>query len=149
MRFKNNETLTIVSRQTAYIPQVNLTDEQGNLLEKSKEIFTKWFYQNSLHNAMMDHEGMARFITTCTNDVCNRDDQRVKEVFQQMDHDNDGYLTLDDFLNFYQDACKTKLQTVWRNIHSNGYRNDLKDNDDCASEEVDIQILPRFILMEN
>lgn len=82
MRFKNNETLTIVSRQTAFIPQANLIDEYGNLLEKSKQIFTKWFLKNALPNGLMDHEGCARFISTCTNDVCKGDDQRVKDVFQ-------------------------------------------------------------------
>ena len=36
MRFKNNEILTVVNRQTEYIRQAVLLDQDGNLLEKPK-----------------------------------------------------------------------------------------------------------------
>ena len=32
-------------------------------------------------NGLMDHDGCAKFISTCTNDICKGDDSRVKDVF--------------------------------------------------------------------
>ena len=112
MRFKNNEILTVVNRQTEYIPQAVLLDQDGNLLEKPKAIFKKWFEIHSLPNGLMDPDLCAKFISYCTNDICKGDDSRVKDVFQQMDDDNDGFLTLSNFLNFYQNACKNRLNSI-------------------------------------
>ncbi len=55
-----------------------------------------------------------------------------------MDLDNDGFLSIDDFLRFYTDASRTRLSTVWKNLQSHGYRNDLKLNEELGNEDIDV-----------
>ena len=43
-----------------------------------------------------------------------------------IDSNQDGKLTLDDFLYFYEQSCTTKLQTVRSNLSKMGFRDDLK-----------------------
>lgn len=50
-------------------------------MEKPKLIFTKWFEKHSLPNGLMDSDFCAKFISSCTNDICKGDDSRVKDVF--------------------------------------------------------------------
>lgn len=82
----------------------------------------------------------------CIFDNCKGDDHRVKDIFTQMDSDNDGFLVLEDFLRFFTNASKTRQGTVWNNLQAHGYRNDLQSNEELADVEVDLQSLPRFIL---
>lgn len=48
----------------------------------------------------------AKFIQACTNDHCPNDDRRVVDVFDKHDKDKDGFLSADDFLDFYGLAAK-------------------------------------------
>ncbi len=61
----------------------------------------------------MSPKGCADFIHSCTNDSCKAEDLRVKQVFDRWDSDKDGFLTLENFLDFYQLACNDRPQIVW------------------------------------
>lgn len=74
----------------------------------------------------MDAENMASFIHCCINDNCKATDGRVTSTISTWDTDNDGRLTLSDFLTFYKNACENKKAIVWKNLHAHNYRNDLK-----------------------
>ncbi|EAS02785.2 ubiquitin carboxy-terminal hydrolase (macronuclear) [Tetrahymena thermophila SB210] len=148
IRFKSNENLTIEKRQTPPIPEANLLNQDGSLVEKAKQIFTSWFETFSTEG-FMDAENLAKFIHSCTNDSCRPDDHRVTSTIAQYDHDNDGKLDLQDFLNFYRKACQEKKAVVWKNLQSHYYRNDLKKLSDVGEDVEDIEILPRNIIMKN
>lgn len=88
----------------------------------------------------------AEFIHSCTGDYCKADDNRVRTVFNTFDDDNDGYLTLDNFLMFYQTACIQRPLVVWSNLRAKHVRNDLKSIDEIEISQVDVKTLPRYIL---
>ena len=65
------------------------------------------------------------------------------------DDDKDGFLTLENFVNFYHIAAKTRPNVVWNNLSAHHYRNDLKKWVDFDEEKIDIKLLPRYILCTN
>lgn len=72
-------------------------------MPRTREIFTEWFYKFSKDDRM-DSDSCGAFINSCTSDGCKGDDRRVKDVFIKYDDDKDGFLTLDNFLEFYRVA---------------------------------------------
>ena len=62
--FRSNESLTIERRPTPPIPEADLVDEQGNIVEKVENIITSWFTKFS-KNGLMGNEEMAAFIHSC------------------------------------------------------------------------------------
>ncbi len=64
----------------------------------------------------MNAKNCADFINSCTNDYCKEDDYRVKEHFKDWDDDNDGFITGENFLSFYTEACTLKPSVVWKNL---------------------------------
>lgn len=148
IRIRNSEELTANKRHTKPLPQADLTDSEGNLNPLAKKIFVEWFNEYS-SEGKMNIEQCAGFINSCTNDGCKSDDRRVKEVFTNNDHDRDGFLSLDDFLEFYTKSCRHRPQVVWNNLHAHHYRNDLKKASEVEEERVEITSLPRYILSTN
>jgi ubiquitin carboxyl-terminal hydrolase 34 len=65
---------------------------------------------------------------------------------EQYDKDKDEYLTEEDFIDFYTDACKERLTVVWKNLQVYHYTNNLKKVDEVEMEKIDETLLPRFIL---
>ncbi|EGR29288.1 ubiquitin carboxyl-terminal hydrolase family protein, putative [Ichthyophthirius multifiliis] len=148
IRFKNNETITVEKKVVPTLSEVPLTNEDGSLCDRVKIIFIDWFNQFSV-DGKMDKENCAKFIHSCANDNCKADDPRVIQTFNEWDDDKDNLLTLENFLSFYKKACFDKISVVWKNLHSHGYRNDLKKLSEIGEEVEDINILPRKILMQN
>lgn len=89
--------------------------ENGELNPKVEKIFKEWFKIYSVDNKMTP-EHVGNFIHSCTGDMCKSDDQRVKQVFQKWDTDNDGILLEENFLQFYLNACKERDSVVWSNL---------------------------------
>ena len=145
IRIRNGETLTAAKRPTPPIPQANLLMPDGSMNPAAKKIFIDWFEMFS-ENGKMSPDGCAAFIHSCTNDNCQGDDRRVKEVFAQYDSDRDGFLTQDNFLEFYYSACKQRSHVVWNNLASHHYRNDLKKPSEIEEEKVDVKNLPRYFI---
>lgn len=89
------------------------------------------------------------FILKCTGEKCSIDDSRIKDTYDSYDSDKDGYLTLDDFYEFYGQAALERPYVVWKNIHAYHYRNDLRHVDEVLALEVDESTLPRYILQHH
>ena len=47
MKLKNNDVIIVMKKSLNPIPQYQLVDKNGNLLKRSKNIFTSWFYKFS------------------------------------------------------------------------------------------------------
>lgn len=106
IRFKASENLTIEKRITPMIPEANLLNADGSIAEKPLAIFTGWFAMFSNPTTkLMDAEGLAKFIHSCTGDMCNAQDMRVRSTLSVWDSDKDGFLSEADFLAFYKNAC--------------------------------------------
>jgi len=148
IRIKNGETLSASKRATPAIPQANLIEPDGSLNPLAKKIFVEWFTTFS-EDGKMSPDHCAAFIHSCTGDYCKGDDKRVKEVFATYDDDKDGYLSLENFLDFYHIASKQRAHVVWSNLHAHQIRNDLKKASEVEEEKIDIKTLPRYILSTN
>ena len=148
LRIKNGETLTAAKRPTPPIPQANLLNPDGSFNPAAKKIFVEWFEMFS-ENGKMSPDNCGAFIHSCTNDNCKGDDKRVKEVFAVNDTDRDGFLTLENFLDFYHAACKARPHVVWTNLAAHHIRNDLKKPSEIEEEKVDVKNLPRYYLTTN
>ena len=148
LRIRNGETIQAQRKPTPYVQQVALTNPDGSIVDDAKVIFTEMFHKFA-ENGKMSPDGCASFIHSCTNDNCKGDDRRVKEVFEKWDHDKDGFLLVENFLDFYQLACNERPTVVWYNLQAHHYRNDLKRHSDVEDESVDIRSLPTYIFSLN
>lgn len=129
------------------IPESALLNAEGKAAEKPLEIFTTWFYKfANADTKLMNQEGLGKFIMSCTGDNCSPDDYRVVGTFNLWDTDKDGALTLSDFIAFYESACRDKKSVVWKNLHSHGYRNDLKHLSEIGE---DLQVTQSNQIKEN
>lgn len=56
----------------------------------------------------MSKQDLVRFVEGSTQDQCNVNDSRITETFDRYDDDKDGILTLANFLQFYEEACRNR-----------------------------------------
>ena len=149
LNFRVNESLTI-HRRALNKPKTNLLTSDGKLILKAEKIFRSWFFQFADKGDKMSPEGCAAFTNSCTGDPCKPHERRIQEFFSAYDDDNDGLVTIDNFLKFYTNSCMMKPHTVWNNLTSHHYRHDLRRFDDPDDEEnVDLEALPTFILIKD
>jgi EF-hand domain len=135
LRFKHNEILTAYKKNlfnTLSVPLLNL--DGTDLNEKAFVIFTAWFNQFSEFEdpgdpnsrRLMDHDNCRNFIRSATDEYVGEKDGSLLSIFEAHDHDRDGYLDLEDFLNFWRASIKDKEYVVRQNLFHYGYRYDLK-----------------------
>ena len=145
IRIRNGEVVTASKRPTPPVKQENLILADGSMNPAAKKIFVEWYEIHS-ENGKMNADQCAAFIHSCTNDNCKGDDKRVKDVFATYDDDRDGFLTIDNFLEFYTIACKQRPSVVWSNLAAQHYRNDLKKASEVEEEKIDTTVLTRYII---
>lgn len=149
LRLKTHDTLIVTCKQLN-IPKFELLMPDGEIAEKPKSIFLSWFHDFADRNGKMNAEGCANFTNSCTGEHCKADDKRMQDFVSRFDDDEDGYLTADNFLEFYKDALvHGKAQSVWSNLYAHNYRNDLKCYLDIGSERVDATVLPSYLLTQD
>lgn len=149
LRIRQKEAFVVIKRYPPML-QANLTDQDGQLTAKAKTIFSQWFFRFCDNNGLMSHEACADFTNSCTGDSCKPHNRRIELIFAEFDSNGDGYLTLEDFLEFYKNACLTRLYVVWNNLQSYNYRNDLQCYLDLEEEkEVDMTTIPSYQLSQN
>lgn len=51
---------------------------------------------------------LVSFVEGSTHDTCPVNDSRIVETFQRYDDDKDGFLSLKNFLDFYEEASKSR-----------------------------------------
>lgn len=73
--------------------------------------------------------------------------RRVQSIYHQIDSSNKGFVTWDQFITFYHESAKTKPHVVWKNIESFGYRQDMKKHADAVDINIQVEHLPRHIVM--
>ncbi len=89
------------------------------------------------------------WLAAIVDDNCKGDDRRVKDIFVKWDADKDGYLTEENFIEFYKLAATERKGVVWNNLHAHHYRNDLKKTTDVEEEKIEVKSLPRYIITTN
>jgi len=79
----------------------------------------------------------------------NATDKKIKDLFDKWDDDMDGYLTLDNFVAFYINGANHRPKHVWHNLASYHYRNDLRKENEVEQCDVNIKILPRYLISQS
>ena len=74
----------------------------------------------------MTKETCALFIKGCTGETPSVTDDRVVNLFKAHDSNNDGRIEREEFLGFYENASRTKVDTVRENMRAHNIRADLK-----------------------
>ncbi len=79
----------------------------------------------------MDKNQCNEFTTICLGVNCSAKyyHEKISSLYAKYDDDQDGLLTLDNFLLFYEDAAKDRPSTVWANLRSFGVRGDFRFKD--------------------
>ncbi|CAD8084108.1 unnamed protein product [Paramecium sonneborni] len=147
LRLKKGEIIMVFRKQVKDIHEVNLLDGE-DLSEPAKQVFGEIFSEYST-DGKMSKEDCTRFVTGCTGNPCSIDDANIQRTFEQYDKDKDSILTLNDFLDFYTDSARTKRSTVWLNLQTLHYRNDLIRGDRVPLPQVNAQQLPRGQIVQN
>lgn len=70
-------------------------------------------------------------------------------MYGTYDDDNDGFLTLENFLRFYKDAAEDRPITVWSNIRNFGVRGNFRFKDDPEEKNGTVTKFPRITLSES
>ena len=145
LNFKSNEVLVANKQNLGNIPKAPLLNKDKSLTKEATDIFGEWFDEFS-HEGLMTPDDCVEFIRSCTDDKCKTTDNRVRNLFNNHDYDNDGKVDKAGFVEFYRLACVKKEEVVRSNILAHNYRNDLKKISDTCEENTDKTVLPRFIL---
>lgn len=148
LRLRPSESLTLYNRVVPRQRVPLLTSDQ-KLVPSAEKIFRKWFYRFADKGDKMSAEGASDFTNTCTGENCKGSDRKMQEFVSNHDEDNDGLLTVENFLEFYRISCVTKPHAVWNNLNHFNYRNDLIGYDDDIEATVDCASLPSTLLCEN
>lgn len=85
----------------------------------------------------MSKKQCKKYHQKCAGENSYSSDTSVDRIYDEYDKDNDGYLSLTDFLGFYEDSARTRESTVWENLETFGVRNDLDFLDDISIEYVE------------
>lgn len=126
--------------------------KNGNLTAKARTALSECFERFS-KDGKMDPECFTEFTRICLSDrsiSCNN--YQIKEVFCDHDRGNKGYLTMDEFLWFYEISAVNTEDIVWNNLRELGYGPDLEKFD--ATKQIAIvaiarERLPRYLLANN
>ena len=125
--FKNDEALTAQKvNMDEEVPKVPLLGPDGKMVPKLLQIFNEWFDMYSDEKGSMTKITCANFIKGCTGEQPRPEDDRVTNLFRLYDVNNDGRIERQEFLTFYDKACRDREGTVRENLKSHLVRNDLK-----------------------
>ena len=78
----------------------------------------------------MDKDQCNKFTAVCLGNGCTTKyyTEKITNLYNKYDDDNDGLLTFENFLRFYDDAARDRPSTVWSNLRCFGVRGDFRFN---------------------
>lgn len=85
----------------------------------------------------------------CVGDASSIGETKLEKIYEVYDTNKDGYLSLDDFIRFYENSIKTREYTVWNNLETLGIRYDLKILDDLEMPVAEPHTLIRYLLIND
>ena len=128
--FKNNIRINmdeINNIEDSFIPKILLI-KNNKLTDKAIKTFRDIFNLFSTNEKMNKIQGV-QFINLVMNMniQINENNQYVNNLFSY-DIDNDGLLSFEDFIQFYLNSIKNKIDSVWKHLYLLGYNNLLENN---------------------
>lgn len=76
-----------------------------------------------------------------------RQDDRIKKIYEEHDKGQKGYLSFDEFKDFFYVKIAKNEHAIWKLINLAGYKNNLEPAKGPSQEvTLDVSTLPRRIL---
>ena len=152
LKFVDNDIVTITKRSEEVITKASLL-EGNKLSKKAVAVFTEIF-EHFGQNEKITRDEYTTFTMACLNtSMILPNDPRIEEVFRTFNAEERGYLTLKEFLTFYEESSKFKEDTVRNNLRTLGYGADLnridQERNTDNSKKVTRKRLPRYLLPNN
>lgn len=133
------------------MPRLSLT-KNGSLTTKARAVLVEVFGRYSKEGEMHP-ENYAKFTQACLSDKnITAHNSQIREIFQEYDRESKGYLILEEFLQFYENASLHTEEVVWHNFRELGYGPDLEKLDAGKEQSVTAVVrerLPRYLLANN
>ncbi len=137
-------TVSVSRRRKSDFKQEELLDK-GGLNERARQAFSEIFGRFSTEGQMTTVQctAFARAVSGGTS----ANEKSVSFLFDKFGQKGCDYITLEQFLKFYEDAARNKTRTVWDNLLALGYRPDLRRFDDNSGiVQIPSEKLPRYLL---
>ena len=148
MKFKPNEQFNVYKKQMTSIQKAPLVLSDGSVSPEARKIFIEWFNMFST-DQKMSPEQAAEFVRSCTEDNCRADDPRIINLFNTHDKNKDGFIEVEEFVEFYRICSVNKADIVRQNIAAHNYRADLKKISEVQEASIKKEELPRFKISQN
>lgn len=124
---QNNDKFSIATKMaSSLLDHMNLLFSDQTLTPEADRLFTEVFEMFTNEEGYMTRKTCTEFLQYCTNQVTDINDTRIKRLFDGYDTDKDDLVTCSDFKEFYKDSILKKESTVWANIRSWNYKQDLR-----------------------
>lgn len=147
---KRRGCITITKKNMDDVKKVPLVNEENQLTPAAKYAFGSIFNKFATNGKMTREEGAAFIMGTTGEKGVTADDGRITMLFSTEHKDSNGLLLEDGFNEFYRKCVvEGREDTVWENIHTHGFRNDLKKLNEVVEKKVDPSSLPRYLLSKN
>ena len=113
------------------------------------KILKEWYEQFTEGTGKMDEKGIINFIRGVLGIHSDVSERRIQS-FMENDKEGKGYVSEEEFINFYKNSIKNKSEkntAVWDNLRQMGVREDLrKKNETFEIKYIQNEKLPRYIL---
>ena len=132
--FKKNIRINIDDLIEENIPKILLIKD-NKLTNKAIKTFKDIFNLFSIDNKMNKNQ-YAKLVSSIIKEEVNENDKRINYLFSNYNINNDGLLLFEEFLKFYFDSIKDKINVVWDNLYSLGYNNLLEKDKEIDYEYI-------------
>ena len=105
----------------------------GKMNPKLEQILKEWYDQFTEGEKKMTTKGIAKFVQGVSEyeEEVSENESKVTGFLESNDKDNKGYVSEEEFIQFYQTALENKkTTTVWKNLKNMGIRKDLRKKDE-------------------
>jgi hypothetical protein len=148
----DGEQITVTKRSEEFTPRVNLVRNKV-LTDKARSVFTE-IYERFSKEGKFTRQGCAEFTQVCLVDKnITEEDHQITALFKEYDKQDKGYLTIEEFLGFYELASINRERVVWSNLKELGYGPDLNKLNAEKSIIITTSLpkdkLPRYLLANN
>lgn len=147
--FYDNENIKVAKKAPKSVLKANLLNEEGTDVSEKLEKMIKILF-NQYKN--MDTNGIGmRELETLANERWKgslfRQTEWLLKMLEEHDKERKGYLTLNDFKEFFYVKSIKSESAVWRIVNLSGWKNNLSSSStDVEVVAVNTSALPRRIL---
>lgn len=134
--FFNRELLKFDKKPVKQIPKHDLLNsDKSELTTKLSQIVQDWFRKYNSNN-QLGIQQLKKLADDCWKQSALKQEKHLKDILQKFDLNSKGYLTIDEFKNFFVSKSIQNPSAIWKILNLSGYRNDFKHKDELEKTKV-------------